>query len=100
MKRPTALVLGGGGARGALQVGALRALLEAGRQPELLVGTSIGAVNAAFLAVRGLAPASLEALAGAWREAYGLGRGEPSIANYLFYPQPATAPSSTWIPAP
>lgn len=38
--------------------------------------------------------------AGAWREAYGLGRGEPSIANYLFYPQPATAPTSTWIPAP
>jgi hypothetical protein len=35
--------------------------------------------------------------AGPWRELYG---GEPSIANYLFYPQPATTPTSTWIPAP
>ena len=48
-----AFVLGGGGGRGALQVGALRALLEAGLQPDLLVGTSAGAVNATYLAMRG-----------------------------------------------
>lgn len=48
-----AFVLGGGGARGAMQVGALRALLEAGLQPDLLVGTSIGAVNATGLALWG-----------------------------------------------
>lgn len=36
-----------------MQVGALRALLEAGYKPDLLVGTSIGAVNAAGLAVWG-----------------------------------------------
>lgn len=35
---------------------------------------------------------------GAWREQYGLGRGRPAVANYLFYPQPATSPVTTWIP--
>jgi NTE family protein len=49
-----AFALGSGGSRGALQVGALRALLEAGFTPDLLVGTSIGAVNSALLGVRGV----------------------------------------------
>jgi len=44
-------VLSGGGSLGAVQVGALRALLEAGVRPDLLVGCSVGALNAAFLAV-------------------------------------------------
>jgi hypothetical protein len=34
--------------------------------------------------------------AGAWRELYG---AEPSIANYLFYAQPTTMISTTYIPA-
>lgn len=45
-----AFVLSGGGNRGALQVGALQVLLEAGIRPDMLVGTSVGSVNAAFLA--------------------------------------------------
>jgi NTE family protein len=45
-----AFVLSGGGNYGALQVGALQVLLEAGIQPDLLVGTSVGALNAVFLA--------------------------------------------------
>ena len=49
-KRKRAFVLGGGGARGALQVGAVARLLEADHRPDLVVGTSIGALNAAFLA--------------------------------------------------
>jgi NTE family protein len=53
MEKCMAFVLGGGGARGAMQVGALRALIEAGYKPDLLVGTSIGAVNAAGLAYWG-----------------------------------------------
>jgi len=53
MRKSLAFVLGGGGARGALQVGALRALFEAGYQPDLLVGTSIGAANAVGLALWG-----------------------------------------------
>ena len=46
----TAFVLSGGGARGALQVGLLRALLEHGERPDVMIGTSIGAWNAAWLA--------------------------------------------------
>lgn len=46
-----AVVLSGGGSLGAAQVGALRALLESGVKPDLLVGCSVGALNAAFLAV-------------------------------------------------
>ncbi len=46
----TAFVLSGGGSLGAVQVGMLQALTEAGICPDLLVGTSVGAVNAAFIA--------------------------------------------------
>lgn len=46
----TAFVLGGGGVLGATQIGSLRALLERGVTPDLVLGTSIGAVNGAFLA--------------------------------------------------
>ncbi len=45
-----AFVLSGGGNYGALQVGALQALLDRGIQPDLLVGTSAGALNAAWFA--------------------------------------------------
>jgi NTE family protein len=62
MKIFRAFVLGGGGARGAMQVGALRALLEAGLKPDLLVGTSIGAINATGLALWGMDLAGLEKL--------------------------------------
>ena len=46
----TAFVLSGGGSLGALQVGMLEALIEAGVRPDLLIGTSVGAVNAAWIA--------------------------------------------------
>jgi len=65
-KRTLAIALGGGGARGALQAGALRALLEAGIKPDLLVGTSIGAVNAVFLAMHGFTPQALNELDASW----------------------------------
>jgi NTE family protein len=49
------LVLAGGGARGAYEIGALRALLpwleeQHKQRPNLIVGTSVGALNAAYLA--------------------------------------------------
>ena len=47
--KKTAFVLSGGGSRGALEVGALLALLEQGIHPDILVGTSVGAINAAAL---------------------------------------------------
>jgi len=50
-RRPqVAFVLSGGGILGAVQVGQLRALIEAGIIPDLLVGTSVGALNAAAIA--------------------------------------------------
>lgn len=44
---PVAFVLAGGGNLGAIQVGMLRALLEAGLRPDLVVGCSVGALNGA-----------------------------------------------------
>ncbi|MHB8587314.1 MAG: patatin-like phospholipase family protein [Candidatus Dormibacteraceae bacterium] len=48
----TAFVLSGGGSLGAVQVGMLQALTEAGIRPDLLIGTSVGAVNAAWIGGR------------------------------------------------
>ncbi len=45
-----AWVLGGGGLRGASEVGMAKALLAKGLQPDLIVGTSIGSLNGAVLA--------------------------------------------------
>jgi NTE family protein len=46
----TAFVLGGGGLLGAHEVGMLRALADAGVRPDLVVGTSIGALNGVLVA--------------------------------------------------
>jgi NTE family protein len=45
-------VLSGGAARGAVQVGMMEVLLEHGIVPHALVGTSVGALNAAFMGFR------------------------------------------------
>ncbi|WP_067507969.1 patatin-like phospholipase family protein [Actinoplanes sp. TFC3] len=50
MQNPVAFVLGGGGVLGAVQVGMLRALFRAGYRPDVVVGTSIGAVNGVLVA--------------------------------------------------
>ncbi|MEO7852269.1 MAG: patatin-like phospholipase family protein, partial [Rubrivivax sp.] len=44
------LVLQGGGALGSYQVGVYEALHDAGIEPEWVIGTSIGAINAALIA--------------------------------------------------
>ncbi|MCU1463218.1 MAG: Patatin [Acidimicrobiales bacterium] len=65
-KMRTVFVLGGGGNLGAVQVGMLRAVIERGVVPDLLLGSSVGALNAAAVA----ADASLdgvESLDKAWR---------------------------------
>lgn len=50
-KPPLGLALGGGVARGWAHIGALRALIEAGIKPDIIAGTSIGAVvGGAYLA--------------------------------------------------
>ena len=48
--RPVALCLSGGGAQGAAQAGAAAELLAAGLRPDLVVGTSVGAWNGAWIA--------------------------------------------------
>lgn len=62
---PVAFVLGGGGVRGAVEVGQARALFDAGITPDLVVGTSIGAINGAMIA-NDPTPAVLDALTEAW----------------------------------
>lgn len=48
--RPVAFVLSGGGPLGAVQVGFLRALFEHGVVPDMVVGVSVGALNAVAVA--------------------------------------------------
>ncbi len=69
MKRCLAFVLSGGGSLGALQAGALQALNERNLHPDLVVGTSVGAVNASFLAIHGFNYDSLQVLKDSWLEA-------------------------------
>jgi len=69
----TAFVLAGGAALGAMQAGMVRALYERGIAPDLLIGTSVGALNAAFLASRPATVDTAEELAAVWR---GLRRGD------------------------
>ena len=46
-----AFVLSGGSVKGSYQAGAIRAVLAAGYQPDIVTGISVGALNAAYLAV-------------------------------------------------
>jgi NTE family protein len=60
-----AVVFSGGGARGAYQIGVYEALVENGFQPDLVTGTSIGAILATLVAAR-TPPAEMKRL---WRKA-------------------------------
>jgi len=59
----TAFVLTGGGSLGAVQVGMATALHERGIDPDVLIGTSVGAINAAYLAGPGTTGERLASLA-------------------------------------
>lgn len=72
-----AFVLSGAGNRGPLEVGALRALLEAGIKPDLIVGTSAGAINGAFLAAHGATPESTKKMEDVWA----------SVSPWEIYPE-------------
>ncbi|HON10675.1 MAG TPA: patatin-like phospholipase family protein [Chitinispirillaceae bacterium] len=71
VSREFALVLSGGGARGIAQIGVLKALHESGLKPDIIVGTSIGAIIGA-LYCSGLSPDSLHSLARSidWNEIF------------------------------
>ncbi len=50
MSPTTAIVMSGGGSKGAFQVGALKRMYEVGIRPQIVCGTSVGALNGAKLA--------------------------------------------------
>src|SRR4030081_730290 len=83
----TVLVLQGGGALGAYQVGVYQALHEAGVEPAWVIGTSIGAINGAIIA--GNPPAQrLDKLTQFWdlmqaRHKHGIGAWWPALAGML-----------------
>ena len=108
-RETVALVLAGGGARGAYEVGALSVLLPAlegrGQRPRLVLGTSAGALNAAFAAATADQPAAEAVAEGEriWRDLhYGevlrglgslseLGRGLAYLGEVLGLPVSATS---------
>jgi NTE family protein len=77
---PLGLVFSGGGARGAFQVGVWKVLREQGlqRDPEVVSGTSSGALNAALIAA-GLTPDQMLAF---WLD---LANDPPIMANEAFF---------------
>jgi NTE family protein len=79
------LVFQGGGALGAYQVGVYQALHEAGIEPDWIIGTSIGAINAAIIAgnERDQRMAQLEKFWESleWRSPFGHAALMPSLIN-------------------
>lgn len=61
----TAFVLPGGASLGSIQVGMAEVLIGAGIEPDLIVGTSVGALNGAWLASH-LGPAGVNELRDVW----------------------------------
>jgi NTE family protein len=68
MKSQFGLVLAGGGAKGAFQVGVLRFLAEEGLEPQIIAGTSIGALNGAVVACGGSFAEGVKKLESVWRD--------------------------------
>ena len=97
----TAFVLGGGGVLGAVEVGMLRALLEREIVPDLVLGTSVGALNGAMVA-RQPELAVIDRLTELWaatalgREVYGgrrlhTVRRAVSTGTHIYSPTPLRA---------
>ncbi|WP_372728883.1 patatin-like phospholipase family protein [Nocardioides sp.] len=100
-------VLSGGGSRGAGQVGMLRALLGAGVAPDVLIGGSVGAINAAFM---GADPSAdqVERLADRWMTMTSTtltGERRSALANlarrraFLFTSDRMRKVLNAWLPA-
>lgn len=85
MTARTALVLSGGGSLGAVQVGFIRRAMEIGIQFDILVGTSVGAINASYVAFH--APGVHDCLEQLW---HGL------AGTRLFSRNPFTIAGSLW----
>jgi NTE family protein len=81
--RKTAFVLAGGGSLGAVEVGMLKALVAQGIVADLVVGSSVGAINAAYFAADPT-PRGLEQLEKVWR----------TTTRAMVFPLPSV---STWM---
>ena len=94
------LVLQGGGALGAYQVGVYEAMHEAGVEPDWVIGTSIGAINAALIA--GNAPqngcARLQGILGAGRAGVRTGSSSACLPGSPMRPR-TSRPCCKGIPA-
>tara|TARA_Y100000310_G_scaffold139131_1_gene138355 strand:+ start:7698 stop:8507 length:810 start_codon:yes stop_codon:yes gene_type:complete len=66
MKNKTALILGIGGTHGAVEIGVLKVLAEKNFKPDFIVGTSVGAINGAYMAQEGLNKEAVESLEKIW----------------------------------
>lgn len=94
---PAALLLCGGGSRGAMEVGFYQALAEFGVRPDFILGASIGALNGAYIA-GGMAPSELIRL---WRE-FRLARALSLNWAWLLHPRRrpgffSLAPLRSWL---
>jgi len=78
----TAYVLGGGGRWGAVEVGMLRALNEAGIEPDIILGTSIGAFNGSVIAAEP-GPVGVQRLTGLWDELTGADLFQASVLSRI-----------------
>ena len=87
------LVFEGGGALGAYQVGVYQALHEAGIEPDWIVGTSIGAINAAIIAGN-VRSQRLDRLKDFWEKVQ-----QPTDWGYSFIPGNQTLASLATITA-
>jgi NTE family protein len=83
LPRPVAFAFSGGMSLGAIHVGMLSALEERGIAPDLLVGSSVGAVNAAFIG-SGYGPERIATLASIWsRVRFADVFGPPGLPRYI-----------------
>lgn len=89
------LVLTGGGAKGAYQLGALRYLAQLGIVPQIIAGTSIGALNGAVLASHTPFPDAVSRLSELWQQ---LGRAPILRPNTGTVLQTFSYATQTFIP--
>jgi NTE family protein len=101
------VVFSGGGSLGAAQVGALQALFEAGITPDAVVGCSVGAINAAYIAMEPTADRAV-GLEAVWRSMsrrevfpggrFRVARRIAARSNYLYTPEGMRAVFAQCVP--
>lgn len=90
------LVLSGGGAKGAYQVGVLRALQELGMQIDMVSGASIGALNGGILASAPTLVEGIKRIENLWNT---LAQISPIQLNSMAYIKLAVAAGSALVPS-